>query len=175
MTEQSRVKKYIDNILIGIISGVLTGVAVFFITDFFAEKRGIEIGIETANRVYVKKTESAPSLYTERLGEMIYNATPGKSDDLLVDARAIVSTRDDYRGSLIAISKLLNSEIDRLKEEIEKQEQSIKSGNAYDGEEIKRTLAVLQKKWPSKKDQIIIEIRKLLTELGLEPKDLVVK
>lgn len=154
---------------------IIAGLIINYVTYLVSKNEGIEIGIKRANQAYIQKTESAPTLYTNRLGEMIYNADPMKSKDLIVDARAIVSTRDDYRGSLIAISKLLNSEIDRLKEEVEKADNALRQGQSYDRSEIERTLGVLQKKWPSKKEQIIVEVRKLLAELGIEPVDLIAK
>lgn len=80
-------------------------------------------------------------------------------------SRAIVAARDDLKGTLVSLSALLNSEIDRLSAEVRDAwapESSV--------EPLRSTVNVLKLKWPAKRDQIKIEIevRKLLAELGLE-------
>lgn len=68
------------------------------------------------------------------------------------------------------ISELLNSDIDRLSSEIgepiEKEVDQGQQRRANPGA-IYETIQVLEKKWPSKKDQVEINLRKVLAELGI--------
>ena len=60
------------------------------------------------------------------------------------------------------ISRSLNSDIDTLEEQLNNPDQ-------YPDESMFETINTLHKIWPSKKAQIEVEVRKTLTELGLEP------
>ncbi|MCX6318498.1 MAG: hypothetical protein NTW29_14495 [Bacteroidetes bacterium] len=129
-----------------------------------------------ANLKWRKKIRNAPQKYVEELDKLIQDGVYEGPEKALINARAIVSSRDAMRKSLISISNQLNSEIDRLASEIGKKVE-LPTGPSIEGElpatiESKRayeTIQVLQKIWPAKKTQIKVEVQKLLTEMGLNP------
>ncbi len=83
----------------------------------------------------------------------------------IVNAKAIVSTRNDLQNSLDVISESLNNEIDILKAQIGERE---KSARGVSNRQIYETIEILFKKWPSKKTQIEYAGRKVLAEMGLD-------
>jgi hypothetical protein len=138
------------------------------------------VGVATwiaSGRYHKRKIEVAPRKYVQHLDELINRGITEGRDNAILNARAIVSVRNDLRRSLVSISSLLNSEIDILQENVGTAENNSENTNennirrrrdanaasAYD------TIQVLSRKWPSKKDQIEVELRKLLTEIGLDP------
>ncbi|MCG8345785.1 MAG: hypothetical protein MI685_11610 [Chlorobiales bacterium] len=116
------------------------------------------IGYHQRGITFRKAIMSAPEKYIEHLDNLINDALKDTENTLTVNAKAIVSTRDDLKSSLAALSKLFNSDIDRLKEQLERNDEAM----------LKETIIVLSKKWPSKKDQIRIELSKLISEIGLK-------
>jgi hypothetical protein len=76
-------------------------------------------------------------------------------------ARTIVSLRDEIRTPATNLSQLLNSDIDTLAENVKKRDQAA----------TRETLKVLEEKWPKKMNKINVELRKLITELGLIEKN----
>ena len=134
----------------GIIEGVIAGLIV-------AGLLGV-IGFYFGQRTYEQRLESAPSLYTDHLDRLIREAADDQASEVKVSAQAIVSTRNDLRSSLVSLNSLLNSDIDVLAELLE--------SNAS-AAQISSRVKVLEKKWPAKRDQVKVELRKLLAELGL--------
>jgi hypothetical protein len=129
---------------------------------------GTAAGFLLHRRRYRERFRAAAKIYADRIGQQIDKAYSEKDGGVLVHGRAIISIRDDLRDHLLNLNGLLNTDIDRLKEEI-----SVLERNPSSPEAIKRasdTISVLKEKWPIKAEQVEIEIRKLLTELGLEPK-----
>jgi len=140
------------------------------------------VGIITAGfgwlwalRKIKQRIEAAPKRYVNELDKLIFKALNEGKQKAVINARAIVSTRNSLRNSLVELSKHLNSEIDRLAQEIgetvetplppsklQMMPESIDAEKAYD------TIIVLSKIWPSKKIQVEYEIRKLLTDLGIK-------
>jgi hypothetical protein len=129
--------------------------------------------------LYEKRVDEAPKKYVNYLGELIKKAEVAvknsyTQDDIIVAARSIVSTRDDLRKHMITIASVMNSEIDRLSDELGNgsdilvPRQNYERKNKIDIDELKRTIRVLAEKWPIKEVQIENEIRKIITELGLE-------
>ncbi|MFT3911456.1 MAG: hypothetical protein QM737_18680 [Ferruginibacter sp.] len=126
-----------------------------------------------AKRKQQEKIDAAPRKYVEALEKLIITGVSEGEEKAILNARAIVSTRDSLRNSLGAISSSLNSEIDRLAEEIgqtyytpkgpmiRQENPDMNSKQAYN------TIIVLSKIWPARKDEIEVEIRKLLAILGL--------
>ena len=119
-----------------------------------------------------KKLNDAPRKYVDHLDRLICQAIDAGGNDAVVRARAIVSARDSMRGSFSSISKCLNTEIDKLAEQVgvsDRQEslQRFPQGQS-EREMIFDTMRVLQKVWPSRKGQIEIEVRKLIAELGID-------
>ncbi|MFM6405680.1 MAG: hypothetical protein ACKPGT_13880, partial [Microcystis sp.] len=79
------------------------------------------------------------------------------------------------RESLTTISRSLNSEIDRLANEIDETQsdnQVIELERRIDStsssEEIYNTIEVIHRIWPSKKSQVEVQVRQILAELGLD-------
>ena len=123
-----------------------------------------------------KRVGEAPFIFVRRLDELIKRGTKEGPDHAIINARAIVAARNSLARSLVSISSSLNSEIDRLAEQIGQPrlvpgtvpsdtENSRLDSNAdalaYD------SIQVLARIWPSKRSQVIVEVRKILAELGL--------
>ena len=152
----------------GILAGIVLAVFGYFWGQDTGKSKGVEVGYKEAQSKYIKQVKSAPEVYVEELERIITIAISGESPDIIADARAVVSVRDDLRRSLTSIASSLNSQIDRLSTEVKKAEEQVKLGEAVYTRDIERTIDVIGKKWPSKKAQIEVEVRKLIAELGLE-------
>jgi gas vesicle protein len=145
-------------IIAAIIGGIATVTAAII-----ARKTGRKEGREEKEQ----EIDDAPRKYVNHLDKLIQTAIQEGSSNAVINARAIVSTRNDLRESMMKISERLNSEIDRLAKEL----------GESSGEEIViqqasptalyETIEVLKRKWPAKKDQVEIELRKVLAELGI--------
>jgi len=110
--------------------------------------------------------EAAAKKYCKFLGRQIRKAAKVDDGKVEVQARSIVAVRDDLRKRLVTLSDLLNSEIDELQRDL-----TLLKENPDDLERrqaVKNTVEVLNQKWPSKSMLIETEIRKLLTELGMQ-------
>lgn len=120
---------------------------------------------------YRQRYESAPKAYVRDLERLIDSAptkmriaAEGEGADpgaVVVSARSIVASRDGLRSSLEAIGSRLDSQIDELRDELKKPHP--------DPAKLLQTLQVLRAKWPSKKDEIDVAIRTVITQLGLVP------
>jgi len=123
-----------------------------------------------------KRIDAAPRRYVEELDKLITRAAKEGPENAVLNARAIVAARNSLRNSLVGISSQLDSEIDHLAAdigEVIKQPQGPsmpQPGAPSDAKQAYDTIQVLVRIWPSKKQQIEVEIRKLLAELGLEVK-----
>ncbi len=122
----------------------------------------------------MKKVEAAPKRYIQELDNLIIQGVKAGEANAILNARAIVSTRNSLRVSLVSLSKHLNSEIDRLAKDIgETIETPLEPSKTeiisvdLDAKRAYETIQVLAKIWPAKKVQIEYEISKLLTELGI--------
>jgi hypothetical protein len=122
-----------------------------------------------------KRVGEAPFVYVRRLDELIKRGAKEGRDNAIINARAIVAARNSLARSLVSISSSLNSEIDKLAEQIgeprlipgalppgtERLNSFADAERAYD------SIQVLARIWPSKRSQVVIEVRKILAELGL--------
>jgi hypothetical protein len=147
---------------------VLSGLVVFVITapvTWFLSKR------------FFKKTISAaPKQYARELDLLIEQAHKEGVSKAVVNARAIVAARNSLKESLTTISRSLNSEIDRLANEMsetrsdnrDRFEIEIPIDSTNSSEEIYNTIEVLHRIWPAKKSQIEVQVRQILAELGLD-------
>lgn len=128
---------------------------------------GYLYGRLTQVQKFVRRHDSAISSFSNSLGSEINS---NSSSSMIVKAKKIVSIRDATRNQLSDLSKLLNSDIDKLSsllaraEEFRSREERVPDNLTT---QIEETLEVLVGIWPTKKPQIDIAIRKLLTELGL--------
>ena len=132
----NRIKR---DIVIATITTIISGGIVSIPTFFY--------GKYVQRTTYIQKVNAAPQIYTEQLSELINMAINDGVQQSGVNGRAIVKARNDVRGSLESISELLNSEIDKLDQQL---------NNSATEEEIYETLQVLKKAWPVKKLQIEI-------------------
>jgi hypothetical protein len=126
-----------------------------------------------AKDTYTAKLRAAPRIYVERLDELIKRGVDEGITNAIVNARAIVNVRGDLAESLVSMSRFLDTEIDELASEVGGQRLSSSltpsGGNPRgDPSAAFATIQVLSRKWPSKRDQIEVEIRKLFTEMGLD-------
>jgi hypothetical protein len=136
-----------------------------------------------------KKIAAAPHVYVSVLDKLIQTAMAEGKEMAVLNARAIVATRNSLRDSMVIIGRSLNSGIDRLANDIGESkglwEQPIEpnldhprvNGAQSNPPHLEsesemqaaawETIQVLHRVWPSKKLQIEVEIRKVLAELGL--------
>lgn len=152
------------------LTNIVAPLAVALIT-FLA---GIALKARSDKARYKQKVQSAPEKYVGELDKLIRDALEEGEANALINARAIVAARNGFRNTLVAISSQLNSEIDRLAinigEEIIKPQFASELRTAIDnssGVEAYQTIKVLAKIWPGRKIKIEVEVRKLLTEMGL--------
>ena len=145
------------------------------------------LGYVLRSQQYQKSIEAAPERYVHHLGSLIQEALEGGKRNAIVNGKAIVAARNDLRDGLLSLASLFNSEIDELEsllntdfellikklpDDIAKQLQERKSKREkrvkLDEEEIFEIIQIISKKWRIKRDQIEYQIRKLISELGLD-------
>ncbi|MBL0351515.1 MAG: hypothetical protein IPP03_02010 [Dechloromonas sp.] len=134
----------------GILEGVIAGFIVAALTG--------AVGYFFGRKTYEQRVAAAPALYTEHIGKLISDSSTDNARNIRNAAQAIVSTRNDLKKSLTSLAQLLNSDIDVLAELIE--------SNATPAQLADR-IKVLEMKWPAKRTQVEVELRKILAELGL--------
>lgn len=120
---------------------------------------------------YRNKYENAPKTFVRELEKVIETAAKeieprdksrgADPEKLIVNARTIVAVRNDLRKSLEAVGGKLNSEIDELAVELRKPE--------IDQRKVQELVQVLNNKWPAKKAEIEVVVRKIIIEMGLTP------
>ncbi len=113
---------------------------------------------------YRKLLEDAPTKFTTRLGQLIDEASKESNrkegpSQLVPAAKALVSARDGFRSDLESVKDRLDSEIDQLSREL--------SREPPDMQKITELVEILKRKWPAKKEEIELALRKLMAELGL--------
>jgi gas vesicle protein len=130
----------------------------------------LQSGKKAGREEIAREIDDAPRKYVDHLDRLIKRAIQEGGPNAVLNARAIVSTRNDLRESLIKISDRLNSDIDQLAREVG-EAAGTDRGNTRQQQAgysaIYETIQVLSRKWPSKKDQVEVELRKVLAELGL--------
>lgn len=125
-----------------------------------------------------KKVRKAPKVYVERIGNLIEHAYREGPSRCVINARAIVATRNTLRNSLQNLSGLMNSEIDNLADMVGSSYDIIASSRIGTGEEgienfspnrdlVWESIEVLYRYWPAKSEQIEFEMRKVLVDMGL--------
>lgn len=139
-------ERYME-LLVGVVASLIAMAIGWMLGYFF---RGVR---------YEKALFNAAERYGAHIEGLITAATNEGADRVRANAQAIVSTRDDLRGSLVSLQELLNSDIDRLAQQLRSQ---------MPAAVLIETCDVLAKKWPAKRDQIEVTIRKIFAELGLE-------
>lgn len=164
---------YLNNLLLPI----LAGLAVAVITGGFAWAYAQAKARRQVKEKLVTILDAAPRQYVEELDKLIARAMVEGPPKAIINARAIVGVRNSLRSSLVSVSRQLNSQIDRLALEIGEvvQEPAPPSvpRSKIEGAEYSatafETIEVLSRTWPTKKVEIENEIRKLLSELRLDP------
>ena len=142
---------------------------------WYGRKLGLEEGHNNKIQFIRYMLDSAPEKYIQHLETAIKNGINEGEEKAVINARAIVDIRNDLRKTLMNISNLLNTEISYLATQIGKIDEIDKlhgyknnKSNKIDEKEIYETIQVLDRKWPSKQDQVKVEIQKVLAELGLK-------
>jgi hypothetical protein len=124
---------------------------------------------------FVQALEAAPLKYLDHLSTLIAAADSAKGPDKAKFAQAIVSTRNDLRASLEALGDYLDSDIDRLAGVVDTLN-AVQHRHEFDAppavrapidSQIAVILFVLKEKWPSKRDQFVVGMRKVYAESGL--------
>jgi chromosome segregation ATPase len=118
-------------------------------------------------QTYIRHYEAAPQRFTKTIGDAIAAAVEAArvhgptSTELLDAARTLIKVRDDLRSALEVVSTRLNSHIDSLSKEVERKQ--VSAG------EIQSLVNILNGAWPAKTQEIELALRKVLTDMGLEP------
>lgn len=126
------------------------------------------------SRVVTKrKIKALPKKWVDRIAVLIDEGISEGRERCVINAKAIVASRDAMRKSLVTLTDALNSEIDRLAlllgfavENAERYPQSEREG--IDVEAVWERLEVLKKYWGMKGPEIEDGIRKVLIELGVK-------
>ena len=126
---------------------------------------------------YRKRVAAAPTLFVGHLDALIRRAVSEGPRKARINARAIVGMRNSFRQHTIAISQLLNSEIDTLAAQVTdgnvvrplmvRMELQDAQRHASD-ESLYETITVLERTWESKRDEIEVSMRQILSLLGLD-------
>jgi hypothetical protein len=134
------------------------------------------VGFYRGSKTERHRVSKAQFVFVNRLDELIKRAVREGPRSAVLNARAIVAARNSLASSLVSISSQLNSEIDRLAEDIgelhfipatrSETPTSIRPPPIQE-EEAYATIQVLARIWPAKRSQIVFEVRKLLAELGI--------
>lgn len=142
-----------------------------------AFSQGKEAGVKQERQRFVQKFEAAPLVYLQDIERQIMKPlpetlTPKESTDaVLVQARVIVSMRDERRDSLTIMAKLLNSTIDKLDTVVKAQSAALPTDTipppTPELREMTLLIKELQQSWPEKKGLFKIQMRKQLVDAGL--------
>ena len=148
---------FIETIIAGLIISGISGAAGFGIKKVLTKR----------------KIKALPKKWVERIGKLIEQSITDGPDRCVINARAIVASRDAMRKSLITLTGTLNSELDKLAhaigEKVEGTEKYEQGSDPYINEErVWEQLQVLVLYWEMKGDEIEDAIRKVITELGLD-------
>jgi hypothetical protein len=111
--QPSRLKKVLDEVWIKAAASIIV-----LILTWAAGFIGYQLGILKARERFVRQVQAAPQVYLEELDKLIKEADK-EHDDFLPASRALVSTRDELRGSLVTLSNKLDSDIDTLAKQVE--------------------------------------------------------
>ena len=119
-----------------------------------------------------KKIKALPEKWVKRIRELINDAVSAGRDDCIVNAKAIVASRNAMRKSLISLSNSLNSEIDNLAFLLGEKVQLAEKFERGESHEIDKSkvweqLRVLQKYWEMKQDEIKDGLGKVMVEIGV--------
>ncbi|MEJ2743479.1 MAG: hypothetical protein P8176_13625 [Gammaproteobacteria bacterium] len=148
---------FIETIIAGVIIAAISGTGGYVINKSITKK----------------KVEALPHKWVNRISALIDEALNEGSEKAIINAKAIVASRDSMRTSLTTLSDSLNSEIDTLAEilgnEVEKSKRWKRGEESkVNVERVWQQLQVLQKYWGMKSDQIENAIRKVMVEIGVD-------
>lgn len=127
--------------------------------------------------VYRKRVDAAPTKFVRHLDLLIQRAVKEGPENARMNARAIVGMRNSFRQHTIAISQLLNSEIDTLAAQVTSEgilkpivvRADLQNADQHtSNESLYETIKVLERTWQAKRDEIEISIRQMLSLLGLD-------
>jgi hypothetical protein len=147
----------LSQIMLSFALGIASGLSVAWIR-----------GWRPSRRTYEEIREHDVVDFHRRLGAHIADTPSPGTTEVEVRARTIVSLRDEYLETLIALQNSLNSDITILSAQLRDldglsrapaRQQRIRAA-------IEQTLEVLRKKWPDKEASISALVRKLRTEAG---------
>jgi hypothetical protein len=153
-------KTFLRDVTTNVVGGVISGVLLLIVGAYY-------YGSSTERQKYEKVLNDAPTVYVEHLHKKIKQPVSGNAGEILLKAKDIVSTRNDLRSTLTAMTALLNSEIDHLSAQLDAADAKRLRGDYWNSGEIEEALKVLERKWIVKPDQVKFEVRKLLGDLGL--------
>lgn len=132
------------NFILSIIASLIAAIIFSFIAFLF----GKTSGYKSVENEYKKIIEAAPSTYAAQLDSLIKLSIVEGHRKVIINARAIVATRNDLQKFQLTIANLLNSEIDSLGKKIIHMTNDCSEDekmNLFDD------FVVLDKKWPSKR------------------------
>ena len=167
--------KYWPNIG-GFLLSIIASLIASGIVGLSSYKSGIYAGVQQERGKYIRQFNDAATIYANHLEAVIYgfpspiSESVSNDEQTLLRAMTIVSMRDDIVSSLESIPKLMNGEFNIIRNLIDPDYSYLLTGKPreYNIQEIRRNIEILRQKWPMKKDMIILETEKLITELGFE-------
>jgi hypothetical protein len=132
------------------------------LNDDAAKKYGRELGKLVMSASTPSTTASAPAAAAAPAAGQpdAALAAPSADDMKAIDsARALLATRDGFRGSLDALRAGMDSEMDAIAIEL--------GASPPSGSKIRQLLDSLKQNWPNKENNLEIATRKLMADLGL--------
>ncbi len=161
--EEKMSQSVIDNVWANLIAAPIIWIATLIV--------GLLIGTWRGNRRYRQKIDGAQEVFVRQMDGLIQRAIAEGEDSCLVNAQAIVSTRDSLRTTLGELSKYLNSDIDKISSAMSVMTQPENPSGLDDSRKksVWHSIQVLSRTWPSKGEQVKVEVRKLLAVLAITP------
>jgi len=132
------------------------------LNDDAAKKYGRELGKLVMSASTPSTTASAPAAAAApAAGQPDAGLAAPSADDMkaIDSARALLATRDGFRGSLDALRAGMDSEMDAIAIEL--------GASPPSGSKIRQLLDSLKQNWPNKENNLEIATRKLMADLGL--------
>ncbi len=158
-------------VISGLIVAAVTGGLSYFVGRKKGHKQGKKDGEEETKKRFSQKYDASIKEFSNEIYKIIVEANRTKIDEeLIARAIAIVTTRDSMKENLTELNKLLNSNIDSLKNVLKSRKTAkTKDGKYHDSwiEEVRLYVGAIHESWPAKKPQIDSACRKLVTDLGL--------
>jgi hypothetical protein len=155
---------------------VLSGVTVLLLSAFTVWLQRRYRDLNRRHFEMKARINEAPYRYWLRLDSMISRAIREGQENALVNGKAIVEARNSMAESLVSMSSSLNSVINTLARNVGAPvlAPAAYSGSDQDGinpapdqRAVWETIQVLERTWAARREVILLQVRKILAELGI--------